>query len=244
MSNEDTSFERFAKEYDEDMGDTGSYNHEHTIDPPLFELIGNPKGLVIYDIACGNGYISRRLAQEGATEIMASDISESLIKLATEKYSVAGISYITRGGEEFTGIPENHFDLVIIHMAIWYIVDVDAFLANVYKILKPKGRFIFSIDHPMKYSLYRVIEAVDNEKATAEEEKYLDVREVKTFNNWLQKQDDLTVYFRPMEFYMNLCGRNNLLVRAIKEPRSDIVRKDKYYKSGIPMKMVIETVKV
>ena len=52
MTNSDTSFERFAKQYDEDMGDTGSYNHQHTIDPPLFDLIGSPKDLVIYDIAC------------------------------------------------------------------------------------------------------------------------------------------------------------------------------------------------
>src|SRR5690606_35515472 len=148
-----------------DMGDTGSYNHKHTIDPPLFDLIGNPAGLVIYDIACGNGYISRKLVREGAQEVFASDISGELIKIAKEKYPEEGIKYFTKEAEDFSGIPKNHFDLVIIHMAIWYVKDVDAFLKNVYKILKPKGRFIFSIDHPMKYSLYRVIEAVDNEKA-------------------------------------------------------------------------------
>lgn len=244
MNENNTSFDRFAKEYDEDMGDTGSYNHKQTIDPPLFELIGDPKGLVIYDIACGNGYIARRLMREGASEIIASDISGELVRLATEKYPDMGIKYSVKDGANFTGIPENHFDLVIIHMAIWYIKDVDQFMKDVYRVLKPDGRFILSIDHPMKYSLYRVIEAVDNEKATEEEEKYLDVREVRTYNSWLGKQDDLTVYFRPMQFYINLCGQNNLLVRTIKEPKSDIMRKDKHYESGIPMKMIIEAVKV
>lgn len=240
----DTSFERFAGQYDEDMGDTGSYNHQHTIDPPLFDLIGNPKGLVICDIACGNGYISRKLMKGGAKEIRASDISKELIRLATEKYQNLGIKFSVQEAEDFKGIPENYFDLVIIHMAIWYVEDVDTFLSNVYKTLKPKGRFIFSIDHPLKWSLYTAIDAVKQDETDKEQEKYLEVRKVKTFNNWLQRQDDLSVYFRPMGWYINLCGKNNLFVKAIREPKSDMIRQGKHYESGIPMKMVIETVKI
>ncbi len=238
-----TSFERFAEQYDSDMGDTGSYNHKYTIDPPLFEIIGNPEGLTIYDIACGNGYIARKLKKEGAKEIYATDISESLVRLATEKYDESGIKYSVQQGEDFSGIPENHFDLVIIHMAIWYIADVDAFLKNVRKVLKPGGRFIFSIDHPMKWSLYRAIGAVLQDETNKEEEKYLEARKVRTFNNWLQIQEDLTVYFRPMSYYMNLCGANNLLIKTVKEPYSKILRKGTEYESGIPMKMIVETIK-
>lgn len=242
-NNPDTSFERFAEQYDSEMGDTGDYNHQHTIDPPLFDLVGNPKGLTIYDIACGNGYIARRLKRESAKEIWASDISESLIKLATTKYPNLGIKFFTREAEDFLDIPANYFDLVIIHMAIWYVDDVDTFLANVYKILKPNGRFIFSIDHPMKWSLYKAIDAVSQEETEKENEKYLEARKVKTFNNWLKKQDDLSVYFRPTGYYINLCGKNNLFIKSIREPKSDMMRQGKHYESGIPMKMVIETVK-
>ena len=239
----DTSFERFAKHYDEDMGDTGSYNHQKTIDPPLFELIGNPKGLTIYDIACGNGYISRKLKKKRAREIWASDISKELVRLATKKYPGLGIKYSVKNAGNFKGLPKNHFDLVIIHMAIWYVKNVDVFLSNVYKILKSGGRFIFSIDHPMKWSLYRAIDAVSQDETDKEDEKYLQVRKVKTFNHWLKKQKDLPIYFRPMGYYINLCGKNNLLIRAIKEPKSKILKQSKKYESGIPMKMVIETVK-
>ena len=244
MTHKDTSFDRFAEQYDKDMGDTGSYNHQHTIDPPLFDLIGSPKGLTICDIACGNGYIARRLMRESAKEIWASDISPELIKLADEKYENLGIKFSVQEAEDFTDMPENYFDLVIIHMAIWYVEDVDKFLANVYKILKPKGRFIFSIDHPLKWSLYTAIDAVKQDETDTEQEKYLEVRKVKTFNNWLQKQDDLAVYFRPQSWYINLCGKNNLLIKAMREPASDMIRQGKPYKSGIPMKMVIETVKI
>ncbi|MBU6500317.1 MAG: class I SAM-dependent methyltransferase [Patescibacteria group bacterium] len=240
----DTSFERFAKQYDEDMGDTGSYNHQHTIDPPLFDLIGDQKGLAICDIACGNGYIARKLMREGAKEVWASDISPELIKLSKEKYENLNVKFFVQEAEDFTNFPENYFDLVIIHMAIWYVEDVDKFLSNVRKILKMNGRFIYSIDHPMKWSLYKAIEAVPQEKADDENEKYLEARKVKTFNHWLSKQDDLSVYYRPMEYYMNLCGKNGLLTKSIREPSSDMIRQGKHYKSGIPMKMVIETIKV
>ncbi|MBI2062149.1 MAG: methyltransferase domain-containing protein [Candidatus Yanofskybacteria bacterium] len=239
----DTSFERFAQQYDEEMGDTGDYNHQHTIDPPLFDLIGSPKGLVIYDIACGNGYIARKLKREGAKEILASDISNSLIKLATNKYPDLGIKYFVREAENFNDIPENYFDLVIIHMAIWYVEGVNSFLANIYKRLKPNGRFIFSMDHPLKWSLYKAIDAVSQDESDKEAEKYLEARKIKTFNNWLKKQDDLSVYFRPMGYYINLCGKNNLMTKAIQEPKSIMLRQGKHYESGIPMKMVIETIK-
>lgn len=241
--NSDTSFERFAQQYDEEMGNTGDYNHQHTIDPPLFDLIGSPKGLVIYDIACGNGYIARKLEQEGAKEIWASDISNSLIKLATTKYPDLGIKFFAQEAENFSNIPEDHFDLIIIHMAIWYVNDVDVFLSKVYKKLKSNGRFIFSMDHPMKWSLYKTIDAVSQEEAEKENEKYLEDRKVKTFNNWLKKQNDLSVYFRPMGYYINLCGKNNLFVKAIREPKSIMIRQGKHYESGIPMKMVVETIK-
>lgn len=240
----DTSFERFAEQYDKQMGDSGDYNHQHTIDPPLFELIGNPKGLVIYDIACGNGYIARRLKKEDAKEIIASDVSETLINIASTKYETLGIKYKVREAEDFIDIPENHFDLVVIHMAIWYVNDVDTFLANVYRILKSNGRFIFSMDHPLKWSLYKAIEAVSQEEANTETEKYLEPRKVKTFNNWLRKQDDLSVYFRPQGYYINLCGKHNLLVKAIREPKSVMMRQGKKYESEIPMKMVVETIKI
>lgn len=242
-NNPDTSFERFAEQYDSEMGDTGDYNHQHTIDPPLFDLIGNPKELKIYDIACGNGYIARKLKREGAKEIWASDISNTLIKLATSKYPDLGIKFFVREAEDFSDIPENYFDLVIIHMAIWYVNDVDTFLANVYKILRSNGRFIFSFDHPMKWSLYKAIGAVSQEETEKENEKYFESRKVKTFNNWLKKQDDLAVYFRPMGYYINLCGKNNLLIKAVREPKSDMMRQGKHYESGIPMKMVVEAIK-
>lgn len=58
MNNPNTSFDRFAKKYEETMGGNGDYTHQHTIDPALDEAIGNVCERVIYDLGCGNGNLS------------------------------------------------------------------------------------------------------------------------------------------------------------------------------------------
>jgi 2-polyprenyl-3-methyl-5-hydroxy-6-metoxy-1,4-benzoquinol methylase len=36
------------------------------IDPPLLQLVGEVSGLHLLDLACGNGYLSRRFARQGS----------------------------------------------------------------------------------------------------------------------------------------------------------------------------------
>ena len=113
----DTSFGAFADTYDDEVAVTGGYDHRKTIDPPLFELASEVAGKVAYDMACGNGDIARRLIRDGAREVWASDISYELITLARTKYTAEGINYSVRDAADFGGIPEDHFDLVLMNMA-------------------------------------------------------------------------------------------------------------------------------
>src|SRR5437773_2009721 len=118
MSEITTSFDSFAEKYDEVMGDTGDITHQRTIDKALFEAVGDFKDKTVYDIGCGNGYISRRLAREGAKEIFASDISPKLVKIAKWKYPNPHnkIKYSVRDASNFSEIPANYFDLAIMNM--------------------------------------------------------------------------------------------------------------------------------
>jgi 2-polyprenyl-3-methyl-5-hydroxy-6-metoxy-1,4-benzoquinol methylase len=53
--------------WDENIGDEGDLWHRTLIDPPLLDLVGEVSGLHLLDLACGNGYLSRRFARQGAT---------------------------------------------------------------------------------------------------------------------------------------------------------------------------------
>jgi ubiquinone/menaquinone biosynthesis C-methylase UbiE len=82
-----TSFDSFAEVWDRRVRNAGHYTHQHTILPALFALVGNVRGRTVYDVACGNGFLARKLISKGAKEVWASDISPRLIEIATTKYS-------------------------------------------------------------------------------------------------------------------------------------------------------------
>jgi hypothetical protein len=59
---DDTGWEQMADWWDHHLGDNGDLWHRTLIDPPVFKLVGDVAGQRALDLACGNGYISRRFA--------------------------------------------------------------------------------------------------------------------------------------------------------------------------------------
>src|SRR5262245_7383234 len=58
------------------------------------EMLGDHlKGARICDIACGEGYLSRFLAQLGPREVIGIDLSAELIKVAQQRSNGTNISY-------------------------------------------------------------------------------------------------------------------------------------------------------
>lgn len=219
-----TSFDDFADEYDRLMGDKGGYAREHTITPAFFKAIGGFRGKVIYDIACGNGYISRKLAENGAKEIWASDISKKLISIAQAKYENPSgkIKYFVSDAADFSKPPKNYFDLVIMNMAIHYIKNFDQFAKGLNRILKKRGRFVFTTDHPLKKlatfkakgkdisALKRIIRAA---------EKYNTFCREVVDNIWTGKTN-LLVYSAPIGYYIRALAKHNILTDLLVEPKT------------------------
>jgi ubiquinone/menaquinone biosynthesis C-methylase UbiE len=59
-----SSYDKFAKQYSDSHGEVGDYYHRTQIDPAIYKVVGNPRGKTIYDLGCGNGYLSRNLAKK------------------------------------------------------------------------------------------------------------------------------------------------------------------------------------
>ena len=73
-----TDYDNVAKQYSDSMSDKGDFYHRTQIDPNVYKIIGDPKGKIIYDLGCGNGYIARNLVKKGA-KVFASDVSSELV---------------------------------------------------------------------------------------------------------------------------------------------------------------------
>ena len=115
----------------------------------LVGILGDVRGLRVLDLACGHGPIARQLARSGA-RVTGVDISEVLLELAqaAEIEEPLGIAYLRLDATSNEALAGEVFDAVTCHHGLADIDDLDGAIATVARVLRPGGRFVFSILHP------------------------------------------------------------------------------------------------
>ncbi len=217
-----SSYDKFAKQYSDSHGEEGDYFHQTQIDPYILKVVGDPKGKVVYDLGCGNGYISRKLAKSGA-KVFASDISGELVNLAKEKSEGLDINYSVHDAIDFTEYENEQFDVVIMNMVIHYIEDLDTLFKEISRVLKPNGMLAFSTshffrpDHP--YSEWIKGKIGESEKLFIKVTNYLETYSIKTKSLW-DNETELTIINRPLNKIVNTMSKHNLLLKEVHEPES------------------------
>ena len=129
---------------------TGKDIHRNELNnPATFKLAGKIEGQLVLDLACGEGYNTRILARKGA-EVVGVDFSRKMIYLARkeEENERLGISYYVVDATDLKQFLDSSFDLVTCFMSLQDIKNYTRGIAQVSRVLKNHGRFIFSIPHP------------------------------------------------------------------------------------------------
>lgn len=230
-----TSFGKFAANWDI-MANGDSKAKSPTIGA-VFSLLGALKGRILYDVACGNGILARQMVERGTREVWASDVSSELIEMARSKYDATGITYLVKEATNMRGIPRSYFDAVIVHQGMFYIKDIDTLLKGVAKILKPGGMMVFTLLHPLFPDAYSAMgDVVDVPTA---QKKYLTVYSKMVHKEWDEVDVSYLTYRRPLNFYINLCGKHGLYLDKIEEPRAQSVRNGKRRTSDIPASIIL-----
>ncbi|MFZ0544988.1 MAG: class I SAM-dependent methyltransferase [Candidatus Promineifilaceae bacterium] len=111
-------------------------------------LGGRLDGARVCDIACGEGYLSRFLAERGAREVVGVDISAALIEAANQRNRLDNLSYHMDNAHHLSTLPDNGFDIAVSQMAMMDIPDYQAMFRAVHRVLKPGGVFLFTLLHP------------------------------------------------------------------------------------------------
>ena len=144
-----TGWEQMAEWWDNKLGDDGDLWHRTLIDPPLFKLVGAVAGQRVLDLACGNGYISRRFARQGA-DVIGVDANAAIIEraCAREAREPLGITFHVADAARLPMVEDQTCDLVVCNMALMDIADAAGAIHEVARVLVPQGRFIASISHP------------------------------------------------------------------------------------------------
>ncbi|WP_196893438.1 class I SAM-dependent methyltransferase [Aureivirga marina] len=78
----------------------------------LFKIAGDISGMEILDLACGDGYYSRKLMEHGAKAVLGIDVSDEMIKLAEqhEEENPQGCCYMVHDVLSLEKVKE--FDMV------------------------------------------------------------------------------------------------------------------------------------
>jgi SAM-dependent methyltransferase len=109
--------------------------------PPLAEAS-------VLDLGCGFGWFCRFAAGEGAAEVIGIDVSERMLARARAETLAASVRYELADLESYEPAA-GQFDLVYSSLAFHYLIDLPAVFGRVARALKPGGRFVFSVEHPI-----------------------------------------------------------------------------------------------
>lgn len=145
------AWNRNAAFWDACMGEGNDFV-EYLIWPATLRLLQVRPGQRILDIACGNGLTSRRLAALDA-EVVAFDIAEEMISAAKKRatpHSRPIHYHLLDATDEHAllALGEAGFDSALCSMALFDMAEVDPLFRALARLLKPAGRFVFSIVHP------------------------------------------------------------------------------------------------
>lgn len=150
---------RNADHWDEHMGE-GNEFHRFLIEPSELRLLDVRGGERILDAACGNGQFARRMADLEAT-VLAVDAAPRMVENARKRsgdydgrieYRVLDCT----DREQLLALGERRFDHVVCTMALMDMPEVQPLVSASAKLLKPGGRFVFSVLHPcFNYELAR-----------------------------------------------------------------------------------------
>jgi ubiquinone/menaquinone biosynthesis C-methylase UbiE len=111
----------------------------------LMDLIGDPQGMAVLDVACGEGFYTRMIRQRGAVRVMGVDLSQGMIELARsqEAQHQLGIEYVVGDARELSGT--DHFDLAVAAYLLNYARNRDELQSmcnGIARSLRQGGRFV------------------------------------------------------------------------------------------------------
>ena len=191
---------------------TGGADAEYTeqIIPLVAEHLAG--ALQVLDIGTGEGQLARVAADAGARVV---GIDPSRAQLTVARQRAGGPAYL-RAEAVSLPFPDGTFDAALACLVFEHIEGVDAAIAEVGRVLRPGGRFLFLLNHP----LLQVPGSgwIDDHIL---EEQYWRIGPYLTEDISLEEVDKdvfLPFVHRPMSRYVNAMASAGMLITRMEEP--------------------------
>ncbi len=116
--------------------------------PVLRDWLGDVRGAHVLDLGCGFGWACRWAREAGAAEVTGIDLSENMLARAREMTPDSAVRYVL-GDLETAEIAPGAWNVIYSSLALHYIVDLAGLFARAHAGLRPGGRLVFSVEHPL-----------------------------------------------------------------------------------------------
>lgn len=113
----------------------------------IADLLALQPGQVLADVACGNGSLGLWLARSFNAQVIGVDYAPAALTLGRDKAQTMELTARSRfvlGSFADTTLPAQSVDAVVTFDALWLASDQAQALAEIARILRPAGRFVFT----------------------------------------------------------------------------------------------------
>lgn len=221
-------WERKAAYWDEYMGIDGNEFHREVIAPAQLRLLELKPSEAVLDIACGGGQFARRMARMVA-HVVGCDVSATFIARARAHAANAGLAnaefhVVDATDEQALVAMGGPFDAAVCTMAMMDLPVIEPMLRAVHVLLRPGGRFVFTVMHPAFFSTRaRLIEEQFDVEGTPMTERaikvtaYLNVPVEK--GSGVPGEPEPHLYFhRPLSKLLSACFAAGFVLDGLEEP--------------------------
>lgn len=141
------AYDSIADWYHSWVGDAGTAGNR-AIDAFL-ALIGSVAGQALLDVGCGQGRLTRLIAQRGA-RVTGVDLSAAMLAFAraAETAEPLNITYVHDDAQQLGALADGSFDGALSFLALMDIPDLGAALRSIRRVVRPGGWLVFAITHP------------------------------------------------------------------------------------------------
>lgn len=178
------------------------------------------RGLRILDCGCGEGRFRRILLERGAESAMGLDLCEPMIAAAAElasgkdEYRVADV-------QDMPFLDSTSFDLAVSYLNQCDLPDFAANNREVFRVLKPGGRFVVATVHPMRSATGKWCRSEDGGKRHVSLDNYFDESE----RHWTLTREmtrvQITNFHRTLSTYAQGYLSAGFRIDGIVEPTVD-----------------------
>ncbi len=150
----DRTADEYQAEHGEFLGDARFVWSPEGLDEADVHLLGEVTGRRVLEVGCGAAQCARWLTSQGA-EAVGVDLSYRQLQHARRLDEATGTSVPTVCGTA-SRLPfaDGSFDLACsAYGALPFVADVGAVMAEVSRVLRPGGRWVCSVTHPVRWVL-------------------------------------------------------------------------------------------